>query len=145
MKTSLRGITLIRTHEQCRLVAYQDPKKVWTIGWGHTGPEVVAGLAWTQAKADATLVEDLRNAENCVNSHVTAHLTQGEFDALVSLVFNIGCKNFKGSTLLRLLNDGNYDGAAAEFPHWKYSGGQVLVELVHRRAEERELFESWRV
>lgn len=143
--TSLQGIELIKRHESCALKAYQDTGGVWTIGWGHTGPDVYAGLTWSQAKADSTLVRDLANAENCIHSHVFVPLTQGEFDALVSFIFNVGCGAFRDSTMLRLLNDSDYDGAAGQFRRWNHDNGKELAELTRRREEERQLFERWLV
>lgn len=139
MKYSKDGAKLTELFEQCRLHAYQDSKGVWTIGWGHTGPEVCEGLVWTQEKADATLLQDVQSAENCVNRYVTAQLTQHEFDALVDFVFNVGSGNFSGSTLLKLLNAGDYHGASEQFERWDKCAGKVLAGLLRRRiAEEAE-------
>lgn len=145
MNASPRCYELIKSFENCELKAYPDEGGVWTIGWGHTGHEVVKGLVWSQAKADATLVEDVRGAEKCVNLHVTVPLTQGEFDALVSLVFNIGDKQFITSTLLRLLNNSDYDGAAAQILRWDHDNGKKVAGLTRRRKEEHDLFENWMV
>ena len=77
----------------------------------------------------------------CVNKYVTYdNLTQHQFDALVDFTFNVGCGNFRGSTLLKKLNRGDVTGAADEFPKWKYAGGKVLLGLIRRRAIEREIF-----
>ena len=84
--------------------------------------------------------EDTNWAVNAVNNLVKVGLNQNQFDALVSLVFNIGETNFRNSTLLRKLNAGDYEGAADEFPRWKYQNKKVLRGLVRRRAEEMELF-----
>src|SRR5712691_259206 len=143
MQISERGLELIKNHEKCRLTAYLPTRNdVLTIGWGHTGHDVQKDTVWTQQQADDALVVDLGAAENCVEKHVLAELTQFEFDALVSLVYNIGCWAFKGSTLLRLLNAGDYDGASAQFPAWNKQNHVELAELTRRRAEERELFEA---
>jgi lysozyme len=140
---SERGLELIKNHEKCRLTAYMPTRNdQWTIGWGHCGPDVQKDTVWTQWQADNALIADLGDAENCVEKHVGVDLTQFEFDALVSLVFNIGCGAFKGSTLLRLLNAGDYDGASAQFPAWNKQHHIELAELTRRRAEERELFEA---
>lgn len=142
MKTGAEGIALIKKWEQCRLAAYQDSGGVWTIGWGHTGPEVVRGLCWSQAKADQVLLEDLSAEEACVSFHVTVPLTQNEFNALVSLIHNIGCGAFTSSHLLRYLNDSNYDAASAEVPKWDHDNGKEIPGLKHRRLEEQSLFET---
>jgi lysozyme len=143
MNISERGLDLIKAHEKCRLTAYMPTRNdVLTIGWGHTGPDVQKDTVWTQQQADDALLADVADAELCVTRHVGVELTQFEFDALVSLVYNIGCGAFKGSTLLRLLNQGDYDGAAAQFPAWNHQNRVELAELTRRRAEERELFEA---
>jgi len=143
MNISNRAIDLVKTCEGCVLHAYPDPGTggdPWTIGVGHTGPEVHAGLVITQEQADADLAADMQTAAHGVNDAVSVTLTQNQFDALVSFVFNIGLRNFQNSTLLRLLNGGNYAAAADQFPVWNKGGGGVLPGLVKRRAMERALF-----
>lgn len=139
MKTSDRGLDLIRFFEQLRLTAYRDAVGVLTIGYGHTA-NVREGQRITEAQADAFLAEDVSWAEDAVLNGVTTPLTQNQFDALVSLVFNIGAGAFATSTIRRLLNAGLYREAAEEFPRWRYAKGKVLAGLVNRRAKERELF-----
>ena len=134
------GNTLTKGFEQCRLVAYWDAfGKVWTIGWGHTGG-VYEGMTCTQAQADAWLASDEQSAVNTVNDEVEVILTQHEFDALVDFVFNDGGGNFRSSTMLTMLNAGNYAGAADQLLLWDHSGGQVLAGLLKRRTEERNEF-----
>ena len=94
------------------------------------------------AEAEDRLKEDVHHAENCVNSLVAVPLTQGEFDALCSFAFNLGCSALRKSTLLRLLNQSDYDGAAAEFRKWNKAGGEVLAGLTKRRFEESQRFED---
>ncbi|MEZ2310881.1 lysozyme [Paraburkholderia sp. RCC_158] len=111
----------------------------WTIGVGHTGPEVRYGLTWTQDQADAQLLADVAGAVATVNRLVKVALTQAEFDALVDFVFNVGAGNFAGSTLLKLLNAGNRAAAAHEFEKWDMAAGKHLAGLLRRRiAEEHE-------
>lgn len=143
MEISERGIDLIKRHESCRLVPYLDARNppVWTDGWGNT-VDVVPGRKITQVQADERLKENIRSAENCVNKSVTVPLTQNEFDALVSFVFNVGCQAFRTSTLLRLLNDERYDEAGFEFRKWTRAGDSHPAGLVSRRADEQRLFES---
>lgn len=141
MNISDKGIDLIKGFEGCRLVAYQDSVGVWTIGYGST-TNVAPGDKISAAEAEQRLREDLRHAENCVNSLVAVPLTQGEFDALVSFAFNVGCGNLRKSTLLRLLNQHDYDGASMEFKKWDKAGGQVLEGLSKRRLAEAERFEE---
>lgn len=136
------GNTLTKGFEQCRLTAYPDATGIMTIGWGHTGPEVCAGLVWTQAQADLQLTIDEKNAVAAVNSLVQVILTQHEFDALVDLVFNIGGGNFQSSTLLTKLNTGDYAGAANEFDKWDHAAGRILAGLLKRRQEETNEFNT---
>jgi lysozyme len=140
MQYSKEGIDLTKSFESCRLTAYRDIKGILTIGYGHTGPEVVEGLVWTQAQADSQLVVDLQWAENFVNNNVSIQLTQGEFDALVDFAFNLGVNAEKGSTLLKLVNEGDFNAAANEFAKWDHASGQVVAGLLRRRLAEKEEF-----
>lgn len=140
---SSRGLDLIKSFEQCRLIGYlPTPEDVPTIGWGHTGHEVSIGLEWSQEQADAALAQDVKRFEKAVSDAVQTDLTQYEFDACVSLAFNIGAAAFRQSTLARKLNAGDYDGAAAEFRRWNKQAGKELAGLTRRREAERELFEA---
>ena len=141
MNIGPQGLALIKSFEGCKLAAYLDSVGVPTIGYGHTSG-VFMGDSCTQAQADAWLAEDLKDAEKCVNDAVTVPLTQNEFDALVSFTFNLGCGNFRKSSLLRLLNGSDYDAAALEFRKWDKAGGQVLAGLTRRRNAEARLFEG---
>lgn len=141
MKLGPQGLALIKEFEGCKLQAYTDSVGVWTIGYGCT-TDVAPGMMITLAQAEQRLVDDLKHAETCVNGAVTVPLTQGEFDALVSWVFNLGCGSLRKSTLLRKLNESDYDGAAQEFLRWDKAGGKVLAGLTRRREAEAELFES---
>ena len=154
MKTSPEGIALIQHFEGCRLASYPDPKTggdPWTIGWGHTGRDVKRGLVWTQAQADAALENDLVPAEAAVHTTVTVPLTQRQFDALASIIFNVGpgskfkdgiCQLKKGSpsTLVRMINSGNMQAAADQFLRWVSPGSAVETGLRRRRTAERALF-----
>lgn len=146
MKTGEAGIALIKSYEKLRLKAYaatadEKARGIWTIGWGHIA-DVREGDTCTEAEAEAFLREDLADAEKAVNDSVTVPLNQNQFDALVSFTFNVGTGAFRSSTMLRKLNDGNYDGAAMEFARWNKQSGQVLNGLTKRRAEERDLFST---
>jgi lysozyme len=140
MKTSPNGISFIEAWEGCRLVAYQDIVGVWTIGVGHTGSDVVRGKRITQAEADAILAADLAKFERTINAEVRVPITQNQFDALVSLAFNIGSGAFRSSTLLRKLNGGDIGGAAKAFLSWNHAGGRVSAGLTKRREAEMNLF-----
>jgi lysozyme len=143
MTTSDFGLQRIRNFEGLRLQAYQDPGGVWTIGYGHTGSDVSQGLVITRADADALLRADLATAEATVNSSVSVSLTQGQFDALVSFVYNVGGGAFQTSTLLAKLNAGDYASAAAEFGNWNQdANGQPLAGLMSRRSAEAALFRT---
>lgn len=142
MKLGAAGAKLIKSYEQCRLRAYKPtPNDVWTCGWGST-EGVTESTVWTQEEADAAFLKDVEWVEECVNKAVTAQLTQNEFDALCSLCFNIGCTAFGKSTLVKMLNQGDYDAAAKQFARWDKQRGEVLAGLTRRRASEAELFES---
>jgi len=136
------GLSLTEQFEGCELTAYQDQVGVWTIGYGHTGPDVVAGLTITQDQAQALLAQDVQSAAACVNNSVTVQLSQDEFDALVDFVFNLGVGAFESSTLLRDLNAANFTAAAAQFDLWDHAGGAVVAGLLRRRQAETALFES---
>jgi lysozyme len=127
-------------NEGLRLEAYQDVVGVWTIGFGHTGAEVKRGLVITPDAAKSLLLSDAETAEKCVNNCVSGIITQGQFDALCSFVFNLGCTALRNSTLLRKLNSGDDVGAAEEFSKWNHAGGHIVAGLTKRRLEEKELF-----
>ncbi len=141
MNISKEGIALIQKFEGCRLESYQCEANVWTLGWGHTA-EVKEGDTCTQEEADSMLESDLVQYENNVKAAVKVELSQNQFDALVSFCYNLGAANLLSSTLLRLLNEGNYEGAAGEFKKWIYANKQVSDGLVRRREAESLLFEG---
>ena len=140
MNISQNGINLIKQFEGCRLEAYKCPAGVWTIGYGHTGSDVVSGKKITQEQAENLLKQDLIVHCNNVSKLVKVKLNQNQFDALVSFEYNVGYGNFSSSTLLKLLNKGDYTGAAGQFERWVYAGGKVLEGLKNRRKAEKELF-----
>lgn len=141
MQISKAGLDLIKQFEGLYLKAYRCPAGVPTIGYGHTAG-VAMGQTITQQQADDYLRRDVRQFERAVERLVKVPLTQGQFDALVSFAFNLGEGALAQSTLLRLLNAGDYAGAAAQFDRWNKAGGRVLPGLVRRRAAERALFEA---
>ena len=143
MKISDAGLSLIKSFEGCKLKAYPDPGTggdPWTIGFGHTGKEVVPGLTITQDDADAYLKNDVQDFEECVEGALLVDVTQNQFDALVCFAYNVGCKALSGSTLLKLLNNGDTDAAAQQFTKWNKAGGQVMAGLTRRREAEKALF-----
>lgn len=140
MTPSSNCLDLIREFEGCRLTAYQDQAGVWTIGYGHTGPEVVEGLVWTQDQADAALAQDAQKAAAAVLRLVDVAISQNQLDALVDFVFNEGAGHLASSTLLKLLNGGDPDAAAQQFPKWDIAAGETNLGLLRRRQAEQELF-----
>ena len=140
MNISQKGIDLIKQFEGCRLEAYKCPAGVWTVGYGHTGSDVTQGTKITQEKVESLLKSDLTVHCNNVSKLVKVKLNQNQFDALVSFEYNIAYGNLSSSTLLKLLNKGDYTGAANQFGKWVYAGGKVLAGLQKRRKAEKELF-----
>ncbi len=141
MRTSQQGLDLIKSFEGLRLSAYKCPADVWTIGYGTTAG-VKPGQTITPERADELLREDVAKVEAQVLRTIKVPLKQGQFDALVSFTYNLGVGNLADSTLARLLNAGDYMGAAAQFDRWNKAGGKVLKGLVTRRAAERAMFEG---
>jgi len=139
-RTNRQGLDLILGSETLRLEAYLCPAKVWTIGYGHTGPDVHPGLTITEAQADALFQADLGTFEACVEDLIAVPISGNQFSALVSFAYNVGGQALRDSTLLIKLNNGDYDGAAAEFKRWNRSRGRVLGGLTVRREAERDLF-----
>lgn len=142
--TSPAGIAAIKAHEGVVLKAYPDPASggdPWTIGVGHTGPDVIKGLVITAARADELLRADLGRFERAVN-RLAPKTTQGQFDALVSLAFNVGETNLASSTLLKMHNAADYDGAAGQFARWNRAAGKVMPGLTKRRADEARQYKG---
>ena len=139
---SADGLAILQYFESCRLEAYWDADgKVWTIGWGDTGPDVVQGLRISQTDADQRLQRRLdREFVPGVLKALTRPATQAQLDAMADLAYNIGVSAFQGSTLVRLFNAGDQAGAAEQFPRWNKSNGKVLLGLRRRRAADRARF-----
>lgn len=127
--------------EGCKLDAYMDSGRVPTIGVGHT-KGVNMGDKITMKQAMDFLAEDIKEAEIAVNTLVTVPLTQNQFDALVDFTFNIGVYALTNSTLLKMLNQGDYLDAANQFRRWNKVGGIGVDGLTNRRNAERDLFMS---
>ena len=144
MSVSNLGVDLICGFEGKRLVAYDDGVGVWTIGFGTTiypnGIKVKKGDTCTEAQAKSYMAHDLKKFEQAVNGAVNIPLNQNQFDALVSLAYNIGTGAFNKSTLVKKLNAGDIRGAADQFDVWVNAGGKRMQGLVNRRAKEKELF-----
>lgn len=136
---------------------YLDPVGIWTIGWGHAirvGSDFLRGQenqatarslypgGITTDQAEALLRADLMDACRDVEAQVNVPVTDNQFAALVSFTFNLGVGNLRRSTLLRLVNAGDFAGAANEFPKWNKAGGKVLRGLTRRREAEAALFQT---
>lgn len=145
MRVSDQGLKVIQYYEGLKLQPYTDMGGKQAIGYGHhirAGEDFSSGI--NKTRADTLLLRDLRVARFHVADKVAVPLSQGQYDALVSFVFNVGCTNFARSTLLKKLNSGDYDGAADEFQRWNRAGrpSKVLRGLSRRREAERVLFTS---
>lgn len=171
MKTDAAGRAFVTREEGKKNLAYPDPAselyrycvlngfdpynlveltpemtrlsgRPWTIGVGHTGPEVKQGTYWSDEAVDENLTKDLERWERSLNENVVLHvpLSQNQFNALISFEHNIGEPQFLASTLLRLLVAGDYQGAADQLPRWDVAGGVHNAALHNRRLRERTLF-----
>jgi len=141
MKISAEGLELIKKFEGCELKAYKCPAGVWTTGYGHI-KGVEEGMEITKEQAEEMLKEEIVEYENYVNTAVSVPLSQNHFDALVSWVYNLGNGNLTSSTMLKVLNAGDYEGVPAQIKRWNKAGGKVLDGLVRRREAEALLFEG---
>lgn len=154
MRISDKGKSQIKLNEGCRLKSYQDKKGVWTIGYGHT-KGVTAGMQCTQEQAEAWFNDDIEVFADVISKHIKVHLLQHQYDALLDFAFNVGESQFKTSTLLKLVNQGDFANAAEEFSKWRYitlikkdqDGNKVKYKVVdhgleNRRAYQRAQFTS---
>jgi lysozyme len=144
MRTSQKGIDLIKSSEGLRLTAYPDPAtggEPWTIGYGTTRG-VKPGMKITTTQAEEYLKTDVGRFEPELAKLVKVPLTQNQWDALMSFVYNLGSANLASSTLLKLLNAGDYTRAADQFPRWNKAAGKEMPGLTKRRAAEQALFLS---
>ncbi|MCL2629531.1 MAG: lysozyme [Alphaproteobacteria bacterium] len=148
MQTSPNGLTLIKKHEGLRLTRYKCPANLWTIGYGHLiQPGEIFDEPLAKAAASALLKKDVRIAEDAIKRNVIVPLNQNQFDALVSLIFNIGATAFRNSTALRYVNNpdfksGTYPTMEQAWKAWNRGGGRILPGLVARRSDEWNLYNS---
>lgn len=163
MKTNCAGRNIVIEFEALRLEAYPDPASKlaierrkpesdratdwqalpgdpWTIGFGATGNGIGPGVKWTEEEAWVRLEQDIERVEKEVEHLAQTVLNENQFSALVAFTYNVGTVNLCKSTLLEKINDGDIDGAAAEFPKWCHAGGVVMRGLVIRREAEQKLF-----
>jgi len=143
---SERGFEVIREFEGFRENAYLDTGGVWTIGFGTikypNGNKVKKGDACTRTQAEMWLQNDTAWVDTCLDQTIKVTVNQNQFDALASFVYNVGETAFKKSTMLKVLNAGNYAGAASQFDRWVYDNGKAINGLVNRRQKEKALFLS---
>ncbi|WP_375629457.1 lysozyme [Bartonella sp. TT67HLJMS] len=143
-KISKEGLELIKQWEGLRLEAYRDTACVWTIGYGHTSNAghllVKKGMCINKEQAEKILCEDLKQFEKTVEESVTVSLTDCQFAALVSFFYNVGTAAFRKSTLLKKLNQGDYEAVPVELQKWNKVGGKSLAGLANRRAAEAGLW-----
>ena len=140
MKISKAGLDIIKQYEGCRLTSYKCPAGVWTVGFGWT-EGVTPGMTITRAQAEELLTRGVVSYEKAVQDAIgDTKTTQNQFDAMVSLCYNIGPANFRKSTVVRQHKLGDYAAAADAFLMWNKAGGKVLAGLVKRREAERSLY-----
>ena len=140
MKISQAGLDIIKHYEGCRLTSYKCPAGVWTVGFGWT-EGVTPGMTITRAQAEELLIRGVVSYEKAVQETIDdAKTTQNQFDAMVSLCYNIGPANFRKSTVAKQHKLGDYAAAADAFLMWNKAGGKVLAGLVKRREAERSLY-----
>ena len=144
MNISNEGISLIKKFEGCELEAYYDAVNVLTIAYGRT-KLVKAGDTCTQEQADAWLEEELHEYGGYVNDAVKVDLTQNQFDSLTSWTYNLGPSNLNSSTMLKKINEKDWEEVPNQIKRWNKAGGKVLEGLVRRREAEALLFqdEDW--
>jgi lysozyme len=139
-RISAAGLEHIKHFEGLRLKSYYCVAGRCTIGFGHAGGDVKPGMTITLARAEELLRQDLDTAERAVAELVKVPLRQGQFDACVDFVFNLGRQAFAGSTLLKLLNKREHSAAAEELMRWVHSGGRVVAGLQRRRLAARDMW-----
>lgn len=140
MNISENGLNMVKEFEGLRLESYQDQGGIWTLGYGTTGYGIKPGMTCTPERAEEWLRADTYAAEMSVNKMVGVPLKQGQFDALVDFVYNLGSGALAGSELLKKLNAGDMEGAANEFPRWNHVNKKVVDGLTRRRLAEKKLF-----
>jgi lysozyme len=147
MRTGENGIKLMHYFESLRLEAYPDPATggaPWTIGYGHTGSDVFKGLVITKERAEELFAKRLESEfEPGVGDKLRRLPTQNQFDAMVSLAYNVGVRNFQRSTLLNMFNVGNFLGASDQFMSWTKAAGKEMLGLKRRRHAERMVFDGY--
>jgi lysozyme len=136
------GINLIKDFEKLSLKSYRDSGGTWTVGYGHTGPDVGRWTRVSKRKANRLLEEDVSATERAVADALRVKTTQNQFNAMVSLAFNVGVTNFKQSTLLRLHNKKAFSSASREFIKWSKVNGKTSQGLLIRRRREANIYKT---
>lgn len=136
-----KATAFIKQWEGCKLISYKDVAGIYTIGYGSTGHGICATTVWTQEQADKDLEERVKAIHNILTrGGFLPALNDNQLTALISLCYNIGQGAFRGSTLIKKINQRDFKGAALEFLKWNHVGGQVVDGLTKRRKAESELF-----
>lgn len=137
----MSAAAIVKSFEGCKLIAYQDIRGIWTIGWGHT-KGVYPGQTCTQAQADAWLEEDLQEASYELLQCSPGPFAPGAQDALTSFVFNLGIGNYRSSTLRRYVDNQEWPAVRTELLKWTHSGGVQIAGLLRRREAESALIDA---
>jgi len=141
MHISEEGLSLIKKFEGCELKAYRCAANVLTIGYGTT-KGVTEDMEITKEEAESLLKEEMHEYEGYINDMIKVPLEQNQFDSMVSWVFNLGSTNLSSSTLLKKINNSEYDEVPSQIKRWNKAGGKVLDGLIRRREAEALLFEG---
>lgn len=142
-RVSYRGLERIKKFESFSAIPYKDAAGKWTIGYGHLITEkdnFPPNIKITREQGNKLFLRDISIVDNCIKRNVSVQLSTNEYDAIASLIFNIGCGAFTRSTLLKWLNHNDRIKAANEFPRWIYAGGRQNAGLMKRRLQEKEIF-----
>ncbi len=140
MKIGEKGLQIIKDSEGLALKVYKCPAGKLTVGYGHTGVDVLPGMSINETAATVYLRMDVKTAEDAVSKFVKVPVNQNQFDALVSFTFNCGAGRLQKSNLLKLINENKFDEAAEEFLKYNHAAGKELPGLTIRRQKEKELF-----
>lgn len=140
MRASRNAITLLKRFEGFSATPYLDVAGYSTIGYGHCIKPGEKFESISEQEAEELLINDLAVAERCIQRLVKAGLSQNQFDALASFIYNVGARAFENSTLLKMIDKGDMHGAALQFDRWVYAGGRRQPGLITRRRSEKNLF-----
>ena len=142
VKISANGIALLQSLEGYKTTAYKGSDNIWTIGYGHTGPEVVKGLKISHQQAIIFLQSDISKFEKIVSNALTNPVNRNQFDALVIFAYNIGGTSFKNSTAVKMINSNNYELVPDWIEKWNKIDGVISPGLQNRRAAEVNLWNT---